>query len=189
MKAPKLTSDQCLIHSSQVEWERLIGSPRVKKSASFRNNIQISKPEMAKYFGCPQRLAAQKLGVSLSTLKRRFYQLGLGRWPYQTHETNRRSIWHMVNEVEPKSEKYLSPETVQTLTHLFSMSLQEQQQLATGQHPLSQGNHSINRKETNFKFLHYVPTSERSLQSENQTNSIHKGVQKRPRRFLQLDAH
>lgn len=39
---------------------------------------------MAKYFKYTQSVAAKKLGVSVSTLKRRFYQLDMGkRWPYK----------------------------------------------------------------------------------------------------------
>ena len=29
----------------------------------------------------PQTVAAKELGISLSTLKRRFYELNMGRWP------------------------------------------------------------------------------------------------------------
>jgi len=189
-------TETCLIRS--------IVSIRVmnpSKPTSFRNKIQITREEMSKYFHCPQRLAAQKLGVSLSTLKRRFYQLDIGRWPYQLTQDNRkRSVWHMINETESKCEKELSPLTVQTLTRLFSMSLQEQQRFATTQLSQSQRNQSLNGNESPsfIKFLHYVPRDETSPQPQSQSSSIPsspssnsvtntKGIRKRPRRFLQLD--
>jgi len=153
------------------------------KPTSFRNTIQIPRSDMQKYFNCPQRLAAQKLGVSMSTLKRRFYQLKMGRWPCQlTHDRRRRSVWHLVNEVEPKSEKELCPNTVQTLTRLFSMNLQEQQMLAT-QNLSSQKHFSSNGSEPpSLKFMRYVPSS------ETMTKPLNNGIRKKHRRFLRLDA-
>lgn len=143
------------------------------KPTSFCNKIQITRREMAKYFSYPQRLAAQKLGVSVSTLKRRFYQLGIGRWPYQLMQEKRRSnLWSLVSDVESQSEKELSPNTVQTLTRLFSMSLQDQQLLAT-ENPSPQRNISNSGAGSpNLKFLQYVPKCETSVQPQNQNSSI-----------------
>ncbi len=45
---------------------------------------KLSKEEILKYIQYPQPDAARMLNVSVSTLKRRFYELGLGRWPYPT---------------------------------------------------------------------------------------------------------
>ena len=144
-------------------------------------------------------MAAKKLGVSLSTLKRRFYQLGIGRWPYHfvTQEKRKRSIWHLVSEVEPKTEKELSSETVQTLTRLFSMSLQEQQKLAARNSSLSSSQRTVSingdNEVTNCKFLHYVPRNELSPQSQTtqagSTASSNSSPvsHKRQRRFLLLD--
>jgi len=176
-----------------IHLPRIVTRPQVScsraidpsKPTSFRNTIQISRSDMEKYFNCPQRLAAQKLGVSMSTLKRRFYQLKMGRWPCQlTQDRRRRSVWHLVNEVEPKSEKELCPNTVQTLTRLFSMNLQEQQLLAT-QNLSSQRNLSSNGSEPPpLKFMRYVPSSETLTKPVTNTN----GVRKKHRRFLRLDA-
>jgi len=159
--------DHGLIGSSKCDTSFFVSSRAMNpsKPTSFRNRIQITKPEMAKYFDCPQRFAAQKLGVSLSTLKRRFYQLGIGRWPYQlAQDKRRRSIWFLVNKEESKSEKELSPGTVQTLNQLFSMTLQEQQFLAT-QNPFKEGSVSVGTR------LHYVPMSETS-RSQTHNSSI-----------------
>lgn len=81
---PRITSaeEHYLIRSSHTECDTPIIIARARnpsKATSFRNKIQITRTEMEKYFHYPQRLAAQKLGVSLSTLKRRFYQLDIGR--------------------------------------------------------------------------------------------------------------
>jgi len=175
-----------------IHLPRLVTRPQVScsraidpsKPTSFRNTIQISRSDMQKYFNCPQRLAAQKLGVSVSTLKRRFYKLKMGRWPYQlTQDKRRRSVWHLVNEVEPKSEKELCPNTVQTLTRLFSMNLQEQQMLAT-QNLSSQNSFSSNGSEPpSLKFMRYVPSSETMTKPVTKTN----GIRKKHRRFLRLD--
>jgi len=117
--------------------------------------------------------------------------LGIGRWPYQlAQDQRRRSIWFLVNKVESKSEKELSPDTVQTLNQLFSMTLQEQQFLAT-QNPFQRKLCIRGHESPKFKFLHYVPMSETSRQSQTHNSSIspskssNKGVQKRHRRFLQ----
>eukprot|EP00689_Sawyeria_marylandensis_P003668 EC826238.1.p1 GENE.EC826238.1~~EC826238.1.p1 ORF type:complete len:186 (+),score=62.66 EC826238.1:139-696(+) len=43
----------------------------------------LSESEIKKYMHLPQKKAAQLLGVSVSTLKRRFYELKISeRWPY-----------------------------------------------------------------------------------------------------------
>ena len=43
---------------------------------SSQRKIEISLEDMRPYFYCPQGLAARILGVSVSTLKRRYYELG-----------------------------------------------------------------------------------------------------------------
>merc|ERR1712130_820054 len=43
----------------------------------------ISREDMKRLFQYPQPVAAKIMGVSVSTLKRRFYALNMGkRWPY-----------------------------------------------------------------------------------------------------------
>ncbi len=86
-----------------------------------------------------------------------------------TQEDRRRSIWHLVSEVEPSSEKELSPSTVQTLSKLFSMSLEEQGRMAVENATVPQ-RHRWNERPQNLKFLHYVPKSTAS--NNNSANSV-----------------
>jgi hypothetical protein len=46
-----------------------------------KNKIKIPMHDIIRYLTLPQPTAAEKLGVSISTLKRRYYELNLGRWP------------------------------------------------------------------------------------------------------------
>jgi hypothetical protein len=46
-----------------------------------RKRGKILKHDIVRYMVLPQPDVAPKLGVSLSTLKRRYYELGVGRWP------------------------------------------------------------------------------------------------------------
>ncbi|KAL9658774.1 hypothetical protein ABK040_005929 [Willaertia magna] len=55
--------------------------PNYKSITQKSNYKEITFEEMSKYFHLPQTQAAELLGVSLSTLKRRFYSFGIGRWP------------------------------------------------------------------------------------------------------------
>jgi hypothetical protein len=61
-----------------------------KKRKTKKNKIIISMNDMLRIFPLPQTIAAKKLGVSISTLKRRFYELDMIRWPanYCLHEFN-----------------------------------------------------------------------------------------------------
>ncbi|KAL0490522.1 RKD3 [Acrasis kona] len=43
--------------------------------------IEIPVHDIVRYLTIPQPIAASKLSVSISTLKRRYYELGFGRWP------------------------------------------------------------------------------------------------------------
>ncbi|KAG2379419.1 hypothetical protein C9374_006536 [Naegleria lovaniensis] len=52
-----------------------------KKRKTKKNKIIIATSELVRCMNLPQTVAAKKLKVSLSTLKRRFYELGIGRWP------------------------------------------------------------------------------------------------------------
>ena len=46
-----------------------------------KNKIYIPLHEIIRYMCIRQDIAAEKLGVSISTLKRRYYELRVGRWP------------------------------------------------------------------------------------------------------------
>jgi hypothetical protein len=54
----------------------LLESPRKNNDLLLQG---MSLEEMQKYFKYPQPEAAKRLGVSLSTLKRRFYALNMGK--------------------------------------------------------------------------------------------------------------
>lgn len=45
------------------------------------NKIKIPVHDIIRYMTIPQPMAAEQLGVSISTLKRRYYELDWGRWP------------------------------------------------------------------------------------------------------------
>jgi hypothetical protein len=52
-----------------------------KKRKTKKNKIIIPMKDMIRLFSMPQPVAAKKLNVSISTLKRRFYELDITRWP------------------------------------------------------------------------------------------------------------
>jgi hypothetical protein len=52
-----------------------------KKRKTKKNKIIIPMRDMIRLFSMPQPVAAKKLNVSISTLKRRFYELDITRWP------------------------------------------------------------------------------------------------------------
>ena len=52
-----------------------------KKRKTKKNKIIIPMKDMIRLFSMPQPVAARKLNVSISTLKRRFYELDITRWP------------------------------------------------------------------------------------------------------------
>lgn len=52
-----------------------------KKRKTKKNKIIIPMKDMIRLFSMPQPVAARKLNVSISTLKRRFYELDMPRWP------------------------------------------------------------------------------------------------------------
>ncbi|KAG2378363.1 hypothetical protein C9374_008506 [Naegleria lovaniensis] len=98
-----------------ISFEEFIHSkrPRVKPSS-------ISKAEMLRVLRFPQTMACKFIGCSLSTLKRRFYELkqefGLMRWPQSLYEmkhleiypqVNPMSLAFILNEEEPQEEALL----------------------------------------------------------------------------------
>jgi hypothetical protein len=52
-----------------------------KKRKVKKNKILIPVQDMIRLFSMPQPIAAVKLNVSISTLKRRFYELEMEKWP------------------------------------------------------------------------------------------------------------
>lgn len=57
------------------------GAIKKKKRKTKKNKIIIPMKDMIRLFSMPQPVAARKLNVSISTLKRRFYELDMPRWP------------------------------------------------------------------------------------------------------------
>lgn len=71
------------IHTRSSKTETII--PKWKYASMRRGRTSkrpLSKNDILSVIEYPQGDAALLLGVSLSTLKRRFYELDLGRWPY-----------------------------------------------------------------------------------------------------------
>ncbi|KAL9642977.1 hypothetical protein ABK040_010669 [Willaertia magna] len=116
------------------------------------SKINITKEEMSKYFNAPQVLAARLLNVSVSTLKRRYYEMFKGRWPYQSlsNTERKKSIWFYVNE-EDHPEKLIPNETLMVLQKAFSDCTKPSNEylISTlqGQDP----------KKKEIQFLSYVP--------------------------------
>ncbi|EFC39882.1 predicted protein [Naegleria gruberi] len=83
--------------------------------------ITITKEDMSRYFNAPQVMAARLLNVSVSTLKRRFYEMYEGRWPYQKMPTQERkkTIWYYINE-EDEPEKNISDHSLRVLNLAFT---------------------------------------------------------------------
>ncbi|KAG2382289.1 hypothetical protein C9374_005491 [Naegleria lovaniensis] len=75
-----------------------------------KSKINIPVFELIRVMALPQTSAAQVLGVSLSTLKRRYYELGIGRWPGQ--------IANDTKEIEKATET--SPEEKVKLSFLLN---------------------------------------------------------------------
>lgn len=84
--------------------------------------IEITKEDIEHLFKYPQPKAAQILGVSVSTLKRRFYEVtgGLTRWPYATIKKNLKkgTMKHILNPKD-KPTTLLDPYTICTLKNAF----------------------------------------------------------------------
>lgn len=63
------------------------------KKKGRKQKFFISEQELTKYYGLSQPDAAQRLGVSVSTLKRRFYELHPDmRWPYNFQNEATRGV-------------------------------------------------------------------------------------------------
>ncbi|KAG2373422.1 hypothetical protein C9374_012161 [Naegleria lovaniensis] len=56
-------------------------SNTLSQKGSSKSKISLSASDLIRVMALPQSMAAKELGVSLSTLKRRFYDLKMGRWP------------------------------------------------------------------------------------------------------------
>lgn len=88
-----------------------------------KSRITITDDQLKAMFIYSQPEAAKRLGVSLSTLKRRFYELaGKGkRWPFQELKKieKKRSVRYIINDIN-QPEKMLDPYTIFVLNQTFS---------------------------------------------------------------------
>jgi DNA-binding transcriptional regulator YiaG len=84
---------------------------------------EITKEEIKKYFNVSQSKAAKLLGVSVSTLKRRFYSMDMGRWPYpgNRYSARKRTISYICSP-NNRPEKQLDPHTLHVLLRAFKSS-------------------------------------------------------------------
>lgn len=60
-----------------------------KSIKSNKNRKDISICDIIRYMTIRQDIAADKLGISVSTLKRRYYELDVGRWPVNSTYDNK----------------------------------------------------------------------------------------------------
>jgi hypothetical protein len=84
--------------------------------------IPLTEEQLKSMYMYPQPEAAKRLGVSLSTLKRRFYELHNGqRWPYNDIKKilKRRKLKYILND-RNKPTKYLDQMTIHCLQKAFT---------------------------------------------------------------------
>ncbi|KAF0977373.1 hypothetical protein FDP41_003365 [Naegleria fowleri] len=123
-----------------------------------QSKINVTKKEMERYFGASQALAARLLGVSVSTLKRRFkesYEVQFHRWPYHklTNLEKRHSLWFYIND-ENEDEKFISSKCEQVLEKAFENCT------LPLEHYFSELKPKPRKKD--FTFLNYIPQHEMS---------------------------
>jgi hypothetical protein len=118
------SSSRCMQHLSPTL------SPSSSKATTGDSDddskmIHIDSKEMERLFIYPQPEAAKRLGVSLSTLKRRFYETHQGkRWPYSHFKKilKKRNISYIVHS-RMKPTKQLDPHTLNILKKAFNGQL------------------------------------------------------------------
>jgi hypothetical protein len=91
--------------------------------------VKLTKELLEAHFMYSQEEAAVRLGVSLSTLKRKFRSLKIGkRWPFQEkrQRERKRSISFILNTIEPTSSKRLDYRTINALAKAFADSINQE---------------------------------------------------------------
>ena len=97
-----------------------------KNGKGRKRKFEISREELEKYFKYSQSKAAALLNVSVSTLKRRFYQLDMGkRWPYNSNPerttwTNSIMISCLLHEKDIEDPRIIDHKTWFALQEAFS---------------------------------------------------------------------
>jgi hypothetical protein len=91
--------------------------------------VELTEQAIARFYNSPQPVAALLLGCSLSSLKRRYYEISKSkgesgrRWPYQslTLKSRKRFIYYVLNCREPEDATTLDKETLEALTKAFTV--------------------------------------------------------------------
>ncbi len=109
--------------------EAKITKPRRTPSPTKEyKKVELTEDEIRRYYKSPQPVAAVLLGVSLSSLKRRYYQLArkdaqsqCKRWPYQslTMMERKQSVYFVLNSRIPDECTTLDHETIVALQKAF----------------------------------------------------------------------
>jgi hypothetical protein len=105
-------------------------SKNKKKSRNLKRKKErtlnwLNKNNINPFLGLNQELAAKKLDVSVSTLKRRFYSLNLGRWPLNTNRTILKRKMEIKNILNYKNinPKFIDLQTLQFLNECISKNM------------------------------------------------------------------
>ncbi|KAL9654057.1 hypothetical protein ABK040_011601 [Willaertia magna] len=111
---------------------KIAKSSTTKTPGKKKVKINIPTSDIIRVMMLPQVIAAQKLDVSLSTLKRRFYELGIGRWPgLQQIETNsatlpqnKASLSFILNDMNSETTQ-LDPVSLSILSFSFKQNVEK----------------------------------------------------------------
>ncbi|KAL9656269.1 hypothetical protein ABK040_007882 [Willaertia magna] len=78
---------------------------KIKKKKGPKRKV-IDRIEMIKHFCYPQPKAAKLLGVSVSTLKRRFYEMQFGsKWPYPCSKSKDKSMQEVMKDIKVQNDE------------------------------------------------------------------------------------
>jgi DNA-binding transcriptional regulator YiaG len=143
--------------SSDTQNYKAIDTRKSSAEKKFNKKYTITEEDIRKHFNCSQKQAASLLGVSVSTLKRRFYALGLGhKWPYPLakKQTKKRSLSYILNKKNVENAKFLDNNTLNHLVKAFALkpleSMQHQQQPINVQRYLFYNVHAPNQSYTHL---------------------------------------
>lgn len=121
--------------SDEKKYRKTKKSKSNKTQHDKKNKIKIPICHIISLMTIPQRIAADLLGVSISTLKRRYYELEIGRWPVNSgnsideenvHEYRKNqivrqlnpSLYDIINEKDYDAN-YIDPVTTKVLNCAF----------------------------------------------------------------------
>ncbi|KAL0476970.1 hypothetical protein AKO1_006412 [Acrasis kona] len=83
--------------------------------------MRLEKEQIIQYITkMSQQEASKKLGVSLSTLKRRFYEMDMGKWPCKRQRSAIAKLnISFITRRDYQQEKYMSQEDIERLMAAF----------------------------------------------------------------------